>query len=54
MTMTDFGKLIKEKVEEAKLVNKAKVYLIKNKGMIEDDAYKFILNYAMNERISTT
>lgn len=43
--------IYKEKVEETKLVNKAKVYLIKG-GMTEDEAYKFILNQAMNERIA--
>ena len=43
--------IYKEKVEETKLVNKAKVYLIKG-GMTEDEAYKFILNQAMDERIA--
>lgn len=42
----------KEKVEESKLVNKAKLYLMNNKNMTEDDAYRFILKYAMNERVS--
>lgn len=41
----------KEKIEEHKFVNKAKLYLM-NKGMSEDEAYKYILKYAMDERIS--
>ena len=42
----------KEKSEENKLVNKAKVYLMNNKGLSEDEAYKLILKYAMDKRLS--
>lgn len=42
----------KEKVEENKLVNKAKVYLMNNKGLSEEEAYKLILKYAMDKRLS--
>ena len=42
----------KDKSEENKLVNKAKVYLMNEKGLDEEAAYKLILKYAMDKRLS--
>ena len=39
-------------MEENKLVNKAKAYLMNNKGLSEEEAYKLILKYAMDKRLS--
>lgn len=46
--------LLHEKLDEAELVKKAKLLLMKNKDMNENDAYKYILKIAMDERISKT
>ena len=50
--ITDELNKYKEKAEENKLVNKAKVYLMNNKGLSEEEAYKLILKYAMDKRLS--
>ena len=42
----------KEKLEEVRIVSRAKVLLIEKKGMTEDEAHKFIGSEAMNEGIS--
>ena len=42
----------KEKIEESKFVTKAKLYLMNNNNMTEEEAYKYILKCAMDERIS--
>lgn len=42
---------LKDKVQEDKLVKQAKLLLI-NKGMTEEEAYKYILKKSMNERIT--
>ncbi|MCQ2772807.1 MAG: ANTAR domain-containing protein [Bacilli bacterium] len=42
----------KDKLREIKLINEAKVMLIKKKGISEDDAHHYIERKAMNERIS--
>ncbi len=41
----------KEKIEEDKMVKKAKIALMK-KGMSEEDSYKYILDYSMKNRIT--
>jgi len=41
----------KEREEENRLVKKAKLYLM-DKGMSEDDAYKYIIDYSMKKRIT--
>ena len=43
---------VSDKMEEIRLVNKAKWTLIEKKGMSEDEAHKHIERLAMNERIS--
>ena len=42
----------KEKLEEVKIISRAKVLLIEKKGMTEDEAHRFIGSEAMNEGIS--
>lgn len=42
---------MKKKEEEELLIKKAKIFLM-NKGYSEEDAYKYILKYAMNSRLS--
>ena len=42
----------KEKLEEIKIISRAKVLLIEKKGMTEDEAHRFIGSEAMNEGIS--
>jgi response regulator NasT len=42
----------KDKAEEAKLVSKAKLYLMKEKNISEEEAYKYILKCAMDKRLS--
>lgn len=41
----------REKIEEDKMVKKAKITLMK-KGMSEEDSYKYILDYSMKNRIT--
>jgi len=41
----------KEREEENRLVKKAKLYLM-DRGMSEDDAYKYIIDYSMKKRIT--
>lgn len=40
------------KLDEETYVKKAKMHLIKEHGMSEDEAYKYIIHYAMDKRIS--
>ncbi len=42
----------KEKINEERLVKKAKLYLMNEYGIIEEEAYKRILKKSMDERIS--
>ncbi len=42
----------KEKLEEVKIISRAKVLLIEKRGMSEDEAHRFIGSEAMNEGIS--
>lgn len=44
--------MYKEKMDEERLVRKAKLALIKYKKLTEDEAYKYILKKSMDERIS--
>jgi len=44
--------LAKEKLEEVRIVSRAKILLIEKRGMTEDEAHRFIGNEAMNEGIS--
>ena len=44
--------LAKEKLEEVKIISRAKVLLIEKKAMTEDEAHRFIGSCAMNEGIS--
>lgn len=46
------GLSFKEKLKEIKLMNEAKVMLIKKKSISEEDAHHYIEKTAMNERIS--
>jgi hypothetical protein len=41
----------KEREEENRLVKKAKLYLME-KGMSEEEAYKYIIDYSMKKRIT--
>lgn len=50
--VTDELNKYKDKLEESKFVTKAKLYLMNKKNMSEEEAYKYILKYAMDERIS--
>ena len=43
---------VEEKMEELRLVNKAKWILMERRGMREDEAHKAILRQAMEQRIS--
>ena len=45
---------VEEKMEELRLVNRAKWLLIEKKGMTEDEAHRYIINRAMEQRISKT
>jgi response regulator NasT len=42
----------KEKIEEEKLIRKAKLLLMEEKSINEEEAYKYILKRSMDERIS--
>lgn len=41
-----------QKLDEESYVKKAKMHLIKEHNMTEDEAYKYIIHYAMDKRIS--
>ena len=43
---------VEEKMEELRLVNRAKWSLIEKKGMTEDEAHRYIITKAMAQRIS--
>ena len=43
---------VEEKMEELRLINKAKWFLMDRQGMKEDEAHKAILRQAMEQRIS--
>jgi len=43
---------VEEKMEELRLVNRAKWLLIEKRGMTEDEAHRYIQNRAMEQRIS--
>ena len=43
---------VEEKMEELRLINKAKWFLMERQGMKEDEAHKAILRQAMEQRIS--
>ena len=45
-------KTFEEKLEEIKIVNRAKIILVENLSMSEEEAHKFIEKSAMNERKS--
>ena len=44
--------MYKEKMDEERLVRRAKLALIKYKNITEDEAYRYILKKSMDERIS--
>lgn len=46
------NELLKEKLEDLKLVSRAKILLVSYEGMSEEQAHKYIEKYAMNERMS--
>lgn len=46
------NELLKEKLEDLKLVSRAKILLVSYEGMTEEQAHKYIEKYAMNERMS--
>lgn len=50
--LEDKVSMYKEKMDEERLVRKAKLALIKYKNYTEDEAYKYILKRSMDERIS--
>ena len=43
---------VEEKMEELRLVNRAKWLLIEKKGMTEDEAHRYIIKTAMEQRVS--
>ena len=43
---------LKNKMEEERLVKKAKLLLMKKYSLTEDEAYKLILKRAMDDRVS--
>ena len=45
-------KTFEEKLEEIKIVNRAKIILVENLHLTEEEAHKFIEKSAMNERKS--
>jgi response regulator NasT len=50
--MRDRQATVEEKMEELRLINKAKWVLMERQGMKEDEAHKAILRQAMEQRIS--
>lgn len=52
LRMEQKQKSFEEKLEEIKIVNRAKIMLVENLGITEDEAHKFIEKNAMNERRS--
>lgn len=45
---------VEEKINEIRIMNRAKWYLIENEGMKEDEAHHYIEKMAMNFRLSKT
>lgn len=43
---------VEEKMEELRLVNRAKWLLIEKKGMTEDEAHRYIIKTAMEQRVT--
>ena len=43
---------VEEKMEELRLINRAKWLLIDKKGMTEDEAHRYIIKKAMEQRVS--
>lgn len=52
LRMEQKQKSFEEKLEEIKIVNRAKIILVENLGITENEAHKFIEKNAMNERKS--
>ncbi len=52
LRMEQKQKSFEEKLEEIKLVNRAKIILVENLSLTEEEAHKFIEKSAMNERKS--
>jgi response regulator NasT len=52
LRMEQKQKTFEEKLEEIKIVNRAKIILVENLSMSEEEAHKFIEKNAMNERKS--
>ena len=50
--LEDKVSMYKEKMDEERLVRRAKLALIKYKKFTEDEAYRYILKRSMDERIS--
>ncbi|MCR4922610.1 MAG: ANTAR domain-containing protein [Lachnospiraceae bacterium] len=48
----DKNRALEEKMEELRLVSKAKFYLVEEEGMTEDEAHKYIGKMAMDNGIS--
>ena len=45
-------RILNEKMEELKLVSRAKIVLVEKKGMSEADAHEYIIREAMNKGLT--